>query len=118
MADDVLAAIDRAALRKRGTMRQWMAENKAAFAGRLVTQKPDWSALAKVFSDAGLLDARGNPPTAEATRKTWQRVRGPVRRKAIEEQQPVARQVMRSQPPTDDDDDSPPIIRRQVTRPK
>ena len=76
---DIFAAIDRAALRKRGTLRAWMAENRAAFEERLLTRKPDWPTLAGVFASAGLLDSRGNPPTAEATRKTWQRVKGPVR---------------------------------------
>jgi len=72
---DILDAIDRAALQKRGTLRAWMLANRAAFEERLLTRKPDWPTLARVFSDAGLLDARGNPPTAEATRKTWYRVK-------------------------------------------
>jgi hypothetical protein len=49
--------------------------NQAAFDMRLRTRKPDWSKFAEVFAKAGLLDARGQPPTAEATRKTWYRVK-------------------------------------------
>ncbi len=49
--------------------------NHDAFAERLERFKPDWTALAEVFAKAGLTDRRGNPPTGEAARKTWQRVR-------------------------------------------
>jgi hypothetical protein len=72
---DILDAIDRSALMKRGTLRAWLVTNYQAFKDRLETRKPDWPTLAQVFSDAGLLDARGKPPTAEATRKTWYRVK-------------------------------------------
>jgi hypothetical protein len=74
LVDDILDAIDRAALKKRGTLRAWMVENRSAFHDRLLTHKPDWPTLARVFTQAGLLDSRGNAPTAEATRKTWYRV--------------------------------------------
>ena len=79
---DIFDAIDRAALKKRGTLRAWMIENRAAFEERLLTRKPDWPTLAAVFASAGLLDSRGKPPTSEAARKTWQRVKGPVRPRA------------------------------------
>jgi len=72
---DILSAISRAGLQKRGTLKEWMIANREAFASKLEGFKPDWPILAKVFADAGLLDQRGNRPTAEATRKTWQRVR-------------------------------------------
>ena len=76
---DILDAIDRAALLKRGTLRAWMVTNHQAFSDRLKTRKPDWPTLAKVFADAGLLDARGKAPTAEATRKTWYRVKADLK---------------------------------------
>jgi hypothetical protein len=72
---DILNAIDRIGLQERGTLRTWMTLNHDAFAERLERFKPDWTALAEVFAKSGLTDRRGNPPTAEATRKTWQRVR-------------------------------------------
>ena len=68
---DILDTIDGMGLQERGTLRSWMAVNHDAFAKRLERFKPDWSALAAVFAKAGLTDRRGNPPTAEATRKTW-----------------------------------------------
>lgn len=74
-AIDILDAIDSSALRKRGTLRSWMVEHREAFAQRLDTRRPDWAVLAEVFVKAGLLDSRGNPPTAEATRKTWYRIK-------------------------------------------
>jgi hypothetical protein len=74
MNRDIFDAIDRAALKKRGTLRAWMSDNRTAFHDRLLTYKPDWPTLARVFTEAGLLDSRGNPPTAEAARKTWYRV--------------------------------------------
>ena len=73
---DILDAIDRSGIPNRGTLKVWLTKNQDAFDERLVTRKPDWSALAEVFVKAGLLDSRGKPPTAEATRKTWYRVKG------------------------------------------
>jgi hypothetical protein len=73
--NDILDAIDRSDIPNRGTLKAWMMTNQAAFDMRLRTRKPDWSKFAEVFAKAGLLDARGQPPTAEATRKTWYRVK-------------------------------------------
>ncbi len=91
---DILDAIDRSALMKRGTLRAWMVTNYQAFGERIKTRKPDWPTLAKVFADAGLLDARGKAPTAEATRKTWYRVKadvtkGPAKVSALTPAQPT-----------------------------
>jgi len=85
---DIFAAIDRTALKKRSTLRAWMAENYVAFKDRLQTGKPDWSELAKVFVEAGLLDARGNKPTAEAARKTWYRLKADTAKLASTTQPP------------------------------
>jgi hypothetical protein len=74
--NDILAAIDRSLRMKRGTLRAWMIDNYQALQQRLEIRKPDWDALAKVFADGGLLNARGEAPTAEATRKTWFRGQG------------------------------------------
>ena len=79
--------------------------------------------LAAVFSSAGLLNARGKPPTAEAARKTWQRIRAPVRdrpaktettRASVEPTPRPARVPAPSPtalpivpPPDDDPDDTP-----------
>jgi hypothetical protein len=71
---DILDTIDAMGLQERGTLRAWMTKNHDAFAQRLERFKPDWPALAAVFANAKLTDRRGNPPTAEATRKTWFRV--------------------------------------------
>jgi hypothetical protein len=73
---DILDAIARSpALRARGTLKAWMAENLEALSKRLKMQQPDWGALAEIFVSAGLSDSRGKPPSAEVTRKTWYRVK-------------------------------------------
>jgi hypothetical protein len=86
---DILDAIDRSALVKRGTLRAWMVTNHQAFSERLETRKPDWPTLAKVFADAGLLDTRGKAPTAEATRKTWYRIKAEMRKTATAATAPI-----------------------------
>jgi hypothetical protein len=99
---DILDAIDRAALMKKGTLRAWMVTHHDAFKARLKTRKPDWITLAKVFADGGLLDARGKTPNAEVARKTWYRVQDDVAKAG----QPAAvepPQATRSQPPQADD---------------
>jgi hypothetical protein len=123
---DILDAITRAGLQRRGTLREWMIANRDAFARKLTVYKPDWQVLAKVFADAGLLDQRGNPPTAEAARKTWQRLNkeakaGPPPKSARAGRSlstpPLPPQTLpggHSDP--DSDDGEPKIVLKRVTR--
>jgi hypothetical protein len=76
---DVLRAIEKSSLKRKASLRDWLRENHDDFAARLKTRRVDWDVLAKVFVDADLTDARGNPPSAEASRKTWIRVHAEVR---------------------------------------
>jgi hypothetical protein len=38
-------------------------------------RRPDWTHVAEKFAARGLLDGNGQPPNADATRKTWWKVR-------------------------------------------
>ena len=78
---DILDAIDKAdpTLRK-SRLAAWMRANHDALDARLRGHRTVWSKLAAVFAEQGLVDARGNPPTAEGARKTWQRIKREVQR--------------------------------------
>ena len=78
---DILDAIDKAdpTLRK-SRLAAWMRANHDALDVRLRGHRTVWSKLAAVFAEQGLVDARGNPPTAEGARKTWQRIKREVQR--------------------------------------
>jgi hypothetical protein len=89
--NNILAAIDKAnPMRARSPLARWMLQNHDAFAARYTARRGDWTALAKVFVDAGLTDADGNPPNSVTARKTWQRVRQMVRSRQMQKQGPFA----------------------------
>lgn len=78
--DPILAAIDRAVFhRARSSLSRWMFQNHAAFAARYISRLTDWSVLVRVFTEAGLTDARGNDLTPLTARKTWERVQRKMR---------------------------------------
>jgi hypothetical protein len=86
---NILAAIDKAnPMRARSSLARWMLQNHDAFAARYTARRADWTVLAKVFVDAGLTDADGNPPSSVTARKTWQRVRQMVRNRQMQHQAP------------------------------
>jgi hypothetical protein len=86
---NILAAIDKAnPMRSRSPLARWMLQNHDAFAARYTARQADWTVLARVFAEAGLTDAEGNPPNSVTARKTWQRVRQMVRHQQIQQQAP------------------------------
>ena len=71
-----------AASERRSTLYQWLAANHDEFAAVIAeVGRPNWRALAMAFSEEGLRDRVGKPPSPEGTRLTWFKVR-----KAIEAQ--------------------------------
>ena len=74
--DDLRAA----ALSRRSPLYVWMVENYAVFAD-VVTEavRPNWKALAAKFGSEGITDADGKPPSHEAVRQTWWKVRKMVK---------------------------------------
>lgn len=91
---DILAAIDRSSLKRRGTLREWMRRNHEAFARKLQEVRPEWDVLAKLFADGGFTDARGNIPTSgETVRKTWFRVRKEMLERGVKKDPAPRRQA-------------------------
>lgn len=61
---------------RRSTLYVWLLEHYAEVDATVEEAgRPNWTALAATFADAGLTDAHGNRPTAEGTRQTWWKVR-------------------------------------------
>jgi hypothetical protein len=76
---DVLSAIDKAnPIASRSKLGRWMRANHDALMERFAGQQMDWSALAKLFGEAGLTDRAGKPPSPDTARKAWQRARKAV----------------------------------------
>jgi hypothetical protein len=68
-----------AALERRSTLYRWMAANHDEFAAVIAeVGRPNWRALATAFSEEGLRDRLGKPPSPEGTRLTWFKVRKSV----------------------------------------
>lgn len=79
--EDIFAAIDEAdPTLSRSRLARWMRQNHDALDRRLRGHRTVWSRMEKVFADAKLTDAKGNPPNAETARKTWQRIKREVAR--------------------------------------
>ncbi|HXE55586.1 MAG TPA: hypothetical protein VN541_21360 [Tepidisphaeraceae bacterium] len=76
---DVLAMIDAAnPIESRASLSRWMRQNHDALLARFDAARPDWTALAKVFADAGLRDRSGKPASPATVRAAWGRVRKAV----------------------------------------
>lgn len=77
--DAILAAIDRInPVDSRASLTRWMRANHDALLARIGDKRPDWTALAKVFADAGLRDRTGKPASPDTCRAAWFRVRRSV----------------------------------------
>jgi hypothetical protein len=115
---DPIAVLSAAAKTRRSTLYGWMQQNYAEFE-RVVQEavRPNWDALSKAFTDQGLRDAGGQPPSSEVTRLTWIRVRkamkareasrakGSPARPVRPAQTPVVRTVAPPTPKPSKDDD-------------
>jgi hypothetical protein len=62
---------------RRSPLRRWMEAHRAEFAAMLseVGSRPNWSALAAELSGMGLVDSRGEVPTAKVAALTWWKVK-------------------------------------------
>jgi hypothetical protein len=57
----------------------WLRTRYAAFQTLLAeARRPDWKQIAIALAKLGVTDAKGNPPSAAITRKTWWKVRQDV----------------------------------------
>jgi hypothetical protein len=121
--DEVLAALDRAALSAapRTSLSRWMRDNHDALLARIGGEgsRRDWTALAQVFANSGLRDRSGNAPTPEIARAAWWRARKAVeaaraRTRALSSTRPDPTQVVPVRPagqgtPPSPGSDTPPI---------
>lgn len=58
------------------TMYQWMVRNRVSFAAEVAEAgRPDWTRIAVILADMGLLDGRGARPSNATARLTWRKVR-------------------------------------------
>ena len=65
-----------AMLQRRSPLWVWMLKNYDTFAAIAAEAgRPNWKQVANWFHEAGLKDTRGKPPSADACRQTWYRVR-------------------------------------------
>jgi hypothetical protein len=80
-----LARIRSAALTGQSTLYVWMLNNVVSF--RAILEKadgrPSWRALAEAFSEDGLRDENGNPPSPVTSRNTWIRVEKAIEARAV-----------------------------------
>ena len=62
------------ALQGRSRLYHWLRANYAELAAAREQVRSTWADLAAIVVEAGLKDARGQDPSAEAVRKAWQKV--------------------------------------------
>jgi hypothetical protein len=75
-----LERVREAAMARRSELYSWMMQNHEQFAAVVAEAvRPNWRAIAEAFASEGLTDADGKPPSAEATRQTWWKVRKAVK---------------------------------------
>ena len=81
MTDALVAKVVDAAMAgpRHSPLYEWMWRHHAALS-RQLSPKPNWSAMAKVFCEAGLHDRTGKPATPKIARQTWARVTKAVAR--------------------------------------
>src|SRR5271165_2251872 len=69
--------------RGRGQIYSWLRAHHEAVAERLASQEATWPSLAAEMTTHGVTGRRGNPPSANAVLKVWQRVCGDLRKAEI-----------------------------------
>lgn len=78
----VVAATERSKGR-RSRLFRWMRQNYEPLRKAFSVNGPGWSEQIKVFTEAGLTDRNGNPPSYRTTRQTWYRVCRDVRSQSL-----------------------------------
>lgn len=79
MPGSKLNRITEAAMSSRSSVYRWMVQNHDGFAEALAhAGRPNWEAITAAFAEDGMTVANQKPPTKEAVRQTWIRVRAAV----------------------------------------
>jgi hypothetical protein len=79
MPDRTLERIRQAAMSSRSTLYRWLQRNHDGFGAALAEAgRPNWKAITAELIADGLTDADGKPPSQEAVRQTWWKVRKAV----------------------------------------
>jgi len=99
-----LERIRQAAMSSRSTLYRWMQRNYDGFGAALAEAgRPNWKAITAELVADGLTDADGKPPSQEAVRQTWWKVRKAVeaaRAKRLAPLSPAAPAVSAAVAPT------------------
>ena len=72
-ADRVWAALTN--IEGRSPLQDWLRRNRTLVEARFALSRPRWASVAAMLAELGVVDAHGRPPTAQATRQAWYRVR-------------------------------------------
>jgi hypothetical protein len=99
-ADELRAAAVATTGRRYSSLRRWMEANRVELERELAA-RPNWSALAAVFAEHGLRDARDNVPSAKVAALTWLRVK---RSEGWARAAPVQRAATGARPSQEGDD--------------
>ena len=70
--DNPFAGITR--FRRRSEMYRWLRQHHEMLRETLAVDQPTWQAVAERMAAAGVVDSKGQAPSAENVRKTWTRV--------------------------------------------
>ena len=104
--------IQEAALSYRSPLFRWMHRNHASLQDAIgVAGRPNWRALAETFGSLGLTDATGKPPTSEAARQTWLK----VKKEVLKAGTPAV--VSKPKPPVAEARETPPDPHTPVSEP-
>lgn len=72
--DDLTEAFRRHPIGGHGAVYRWLRDHRAEVAQALVREKLAWHSVAAEIAAAGVLGARGEPPTGNAVRRVWKRL--------------------------------------------
>lgn len=64
-----------ASIEGRSPLQDWLRRNRALVQARFAVSRPRWASVARMLAELGVVDAHGRPPTAQAARQAWYRVR-------------------------------------------
>jgi hypothetical protein len=64
-----------ASIAGRSPLQDWLRRNRTLVQARFAVSRPRWASVARMLAELGVVDAHGQPPTAQAARQAWYRVR-------------------------------------------